>query len=508
MQRGTHKNSNCGFFFLVTIMSITIFVIISMLMIIGFMFPLYAFVPFVFITIYFLYSMRLKGDLPRTSTYLPFGIGNTLDLMNCGFNFGNFIKFLSKEKPDCSILEISILGTSFKVLQDPALVHDILRNKNWDEPMDGILMDTVKKILGEKSLILIPHHVGKKTNPEWKRDKTTLLKMMSSRNISKEKEKISHIVETVCRKRDGERNIDAKLLTNDITMDTFVKLFLRMEGDCQDFVDHFNYLNKIFIPFQLKEIVKQIMVIGPLVAKLLPSDHFLQDKKVVLTKLCKRLDNIEDNDVIKNLKGESSTENLAARMYAMFFAGYDSTSTSMRWGLYYLYNHPEYQKQLAAIIQEHYNPEDISCIEQEPLKTALNNLVNEITRIAPPTFMLVRRAKEDETLCEGISFTKGETVMLNVTGMHLNKKIWGENADCFVPDRWNDINEIQQKAYMAFGRGYRTCAGQQLARTEIILFFCILLSKYTFDVHDVDKIKNGTGILNNPSGMRITIKSI
>lgn len=63
--------------------------------------------------------------------------------------------------------------------------------------------------------------------------------------------------------------------------------------------------------------------------------------------------------------------------------------------------------------------------------------------------------------------------------LHLDKAIWGANAQDFVPDRWfaDDI-EQKEKCFAPFGLGYAGCPGQHLAGIEIAKICATIVRDY------------------------------
>lgn len=61
---------------------------------------------------------------------------------------------------------------------------------------------------------------------------------------------------------------------------------------------------------------------------------------------------------------------------------------------------------------------------------------------------------------------KGSMVMYNFRSSMRDKKVYGEDADTFRPDRWADPDLRPSFSYLPFNAGPRICLGQQYALTE------------------------------------------
>ncbi|KAF2669348.1 cytochrome P450 [Microthyrium microscopicum] len=63
-----------------------------------------------------------------------------------------------------------------------------------------------------------------------------------------------------------------------------------------------------------------------------------------------------------------------------------------------------------------------------------------------------------------IQIPKNTILWLGMFSMHRRKDIWGDDADQFNPDRWENLDP--GPAFVPFGSGPRTCLGQQFAFNE------------------------------------------
>ena len=78
---------------------------------------------------------------------------------------------------------------------------------------------------------------------------------------------------------------------------------------------------------------------------------------------------------------------------------------------------------------------------------------------------------------------EGVDVMCDTWTLHSDKKIWGEDAEEFKPERWESGDEhfFQKGGYIPFGLGPRQCIGMRLAYMEEKLLLCHILRKYTLE---------------------------
>ncbi len=60
---------------------------------------------------------------------------------------------------------------------------------------------------------------------------------------------------------------------------------------------------------------------------------------------------------------------------------------------------------------------------------------------------------------------KGTKVEVGYHALHRNANVFGEDAEIFRPERWNDINPGQWE-FMGFGGGSRSCLGRHKSLVE------------------------------------------
>ena len=97
-----------------------------------------------------------------------------------------------------------------------------------------------------------------------------------------------------------------------------------------------------------------------------------------------------------------------------------------------------------------------------------------VLRIQPPGPVNVRVAAQDTTLPVGggangrspIYIRKGQTITYCVYTMHRRKDLWGQDADEFRPERWEE-NGKRGWEFLPFNGGPRVCIGRELVAKEI-----------------------------------------
>ena len=165
----------------------------------------------------------------------------------------------------------------------------------------------------------------------------------------------------------------------------------------------------------------------------------------------------------------------------MFGAGYETTSTAMKWVLAFLVNYPKYQEDVQRQLDEVFGDQTPSLENRSRLPliqaTIIEALrVGNVGPLAVPHVTLT-----DTTLC-GYRVPKDTIVYVDTESVHLDPKCW-EDPTVFNPYRHIDEDGhliTNQGNFFPFGAGRRVCAGESLAKVELFLFLSWMLQKFTF----------------------------
>ena len=194
----------------------------------------------------------------------------------------------------------------------------------------------------------------------------------------------------------------------------------------------------------------------------------------------------------------------------MFVAGYETTSTTLKWAIAFLVNYPQYQTDIQHQLDEVVGRDRMPNLLDRhnlPLVHATIMEVLRVGNVAPQT--IPHLALKDTSLC-GYRVPKDSVVMVDTEAVHLDPECW-ENPRKFDPYRHIDKNGnliTNQGNFYPFGAGRRVCAGEPLAKVELFLFLSWMLHKFTFfpeENQGPPELKGLVGIINSPKPYKIRI---
>ncbi|XP_021967099.1 farnesoate epoxidase [Folsomia candida] len=188
--------------------------------------------------------------------------------------------------------------------------------------------------------------------------------------------------------------------------------------------------------------------------------------------------------------GKLGEDNLVATLGDLYFAGTDTTSTTLAWLMMYLSKFPDVQTKFHEEIESvtgNSRPTTISDRSKMPYTEALLAETLRFSTITPQGVQ--HRALKDQEY-HGYFIPKDTVITANVFHIHSDPKVWGDPEN-FRPTRFlsPDGKTFQRhEALIPFSTGRRQCLGESLARDNLFLFATNILQRFeiVFDKNGPD----------------------
>ncbi|KAM5164349.1 cytochrome P450 2K4-like [Mantella aurantiaca] len=204
--------------------------------------------------------------------------------------------------------------------------------------------------------------------------------------------------------------------------------------------------------------------------------------------------NFIDVFLVKQKEEKSNSElyfndsNLTVLVTDLFAAGMETTSTTLRWGLLLMMKYPEIQKNVQKEIEKVIgsgNP----CLLHRKEMPYTDAVIHEIQRFANIAPTAVPHATTQDVTIKGYFLPKGTQVIPLLYSVLRDKEYFEKPAE-FYPQHFLDSegNFVNNEAFIPFSSGKRSCAGENLAKMELFLFFTTLLQKFTFQAPPGEKL--------------------
>lgn len=202
--------------------------------------------------------------------------------------------------------------------------------------------------------------------------------------------------------------------------------------------------------------------------------------------------------------------------FGALFAGSDTTAISFRSLFYHLMHTPAAYEKLQAEIDQAFEDGRLSetpTFQEASKLPYLDACIKEGLRVYPGAQLCKSAVRHwvysiragSDSLCEILALPRvvpkegmtlcgkfipgGYIVGCNAAVVQQDKKIFGEDAASFNPDRWLDQERANHmdKYMMAFGFGTRTCLGKNIARIQLYKLSPLIIRHFKLEFWDSDK---------------------
>ncbi|CAI0378871.1 unnamed protein product [Linum tenue] len=191
--------------------------------------------------------------------------------------------------------------------------------------------------------------------------------------------------------------------------------------------------------------------------------------------------------LLKHHEGEGNmgfsltTDNIKAVLVDLFFAGTETTATSLDWIMSELVKNPRVMQKTQSEVRRVFGPQ--GKVDEARLHelTYLKMVIRESMRLHPPVAVLLPRTGAEDCEIGGYHIPAGSSIMVNAWAIGRNPEYWTD-AETFWPERFLESSVDYKGAHfqlLPFGAGRRICPGMSFALANLELPLARLL--YYFD---------------------------
>lgn len=205
------------------------------------------------------------------------------------------------------------------------------------------------------------------------------------------------------------------------------------------------------------------------------------------------------------LFSEDDMECMTSQLKTFYFAGHDTTATTIAWAFWLLSMNPESLQKARGEIYEHLGSDWVDAVTQsknydniipeesttwENLQKCqyLDAISRETLRLYPPAASTRYQPDPDATF--GKYKLGGCLVSVNAYAIQRDPDVWGDDANEFRPERFlgdEGRKKISSFGFLPFSKGSRDCIGKYFALLESKIALAALITRYDGTPVDADQ---------------------
>ncbi|XP_072015657.1 cytochrome P450 2G1-like [Amphiura filiformis] len=203
-------------------------------------------------------------------------------------------------------------------------------------------------------------------------------------------------------------------------------------------------------------------------------------------------------------------DNMVGQILALFLAGTDTNSNTLRFGTQYLVRYPKVQDRIHREIDTIVGRNRLPTLNDKPNLPYSQAVLAELHRIISLVPLSDFHVAGDTTTFRGYTIPKNCVVISNLYAVMHSPEVWGDPEE-FRPERFLDDegNFHEPDEVISFGVGRRVCLGEALARQELFIFFTHLLHQFKFEKTSenapMPTLKPIDGVVTHPEAYKLRV---
>ncbi|KAL3418712.1 cytochrome P450 [Phlyctema vagabunda] len=181
---------------------------------------------------------------------------------------------------------------------------------------------------------------------------------------------------------------------------------------------------------------------------------------------------------------KKSYKEIKEMLFSIMLGGKDPSSILITWAIFEMGKDPCVMKKMKKEVSD-------VCGTKLPTAADLRNMpylrhvINETFRLHHPLGVNVRTTLKNVTLPVGggesgkepLAISKGTTIVYSLMSMQRRKDIYGEDADIFRPERWEEMTPSRWH-FIPYNHGPRSCIGRNFGQQQVEYILARICQEY------------------------------
>ncbi|MFE3651419.1 cytochrome P450 [Streptomyces sp. NPDC059152] len=193
-------------------------------------------------------------------------------------------------------------------------------------------------------------------------------------------------------------------------------------------------------------------------------------------------------------------------LITLFLAGTGTVSASLAWALHEISRRPAVQRRIHDELDTVLDGRPPR-FEDLPSLVYTRQVLTEVLRLYPPSWLLMRRAVRPVTL-GGVRLAPGDEVFFSPYALHRDPQLY-EDPGRFAPDRWpaDAAAKAPRHTFLPFGAGSRLCVGEDYAWTELTLAVAAFTAHRRLEPAGSTPVRPLVGTVLRPDRLPLTARA-
>ncbi|MBW4568904.1 MAG: cytochrome P450 [Tolypothrix carrinoi HA7290-LM1] len=397
-----------------------------------------------------------------------------------------YMEKAGQEFPDIFTAEVVGFGDTVVFVNHPQAIQEILTNDRKKFAALGELNKIMQPFVGNYSLLMLD-------GDRHKRQRQLMMPSFHGERMQAYGQIITNLTEKILSQLPLNKLFSARNITQDISLQVILQTVFGVYDKGRS--EQLKHLMPLLLDSFKSPLTSSLFFFSFLQKDLgawSPWGKFLRDRQqideLLYVEIAERREkpDPEKIDILSLLMSVRDEEDqlmtdreLRDQLITLMLAGYETTSTSMAWALYWIHHLPQVREKLLQELDALGDSPDPMSIFRLPYLTAV---CNETLRITPVVMFSFPRVVQQPCELLGHPLEPGTVLLNSIYLTHRREDLYPE-PEQFKPKRFLE-RQFSPYEFMPFGGGVRRCIGETLAMFEMKLVLATILSHYQLALAD------------------------
>ncbi|THU78837.1 cytochrome P450 [Dendrothele bispora CBS 962.96] len=174
-----------------------------------------------------------------------------------------------------------------------------------------------------------------------------------------------------------------------------------------------------------------------------------------------------------------SDHELAWLAATLFTAGYETSSNTLTWSMYFMILFPEIQARAQEQLDQVVGKSRLPTFADAKHLPYIWAIIKEMLRWRPPLPIGIPHATVADDYYEGYFIPKNSIVIPNIWSINRDPEGYDDRIEDFYPERYLDcdgnLKDALDEGHFAFGFGHRSCVGRHVANNTLFVDIATIL---------------------------------